>query len=405
MSIDSQFSRDIQRVPLLSKEEEVEKFTRLDELRKNLVSQVNHTAGLYNKIPGMLFMLQDGYEAAKNFVEPHRHNVKTKDLTAHIMTLLNEYKAIYEQRVIHNTPELFEELDDCTFGLGLGATVIDGIASDILGYTGSDPLVDLHVNQSELEIVWVKISGIMREMRKLKAQITNANLRLVLSIAHQYHRPGAHIQLADLVQEGSIGLMTAVDRFDVGQGNKFSTVATWWVRQGILRHLENYSRAIRLPVNVQDHLNKALKEYESFLIQYRRQPTDKEMADRLGITPERYHELKHSFGSMCSLDAPAAESEDGAELTLQDIITDSTPTPEQAMLEDHKTQLIKKALHHLDELERAILEIRYGLGEHDESTMAEVADILGVSRATIFNYEAKALEKLKNILQNGDNLL
>ena len=405
MSIDSQFSRDIQRVPLLSKEEEVEKFTRLDDLRKNLVSQVNHTAGLYNKIPGMLFMLQDGYEAAKNFVEPHRHNVKTKDLTAHIMTLLNEYKALYEQRVIHNTPELFQELDERVFGLGLEASVIDGIASDILGYTGTDPLVDLHVNQSELEQIWVHVSGTLREMRKLKAQITNANLRLVLSIAHQYHRPGSHIQLADLVQEGSIGLMKAVDRFDVVQGNKFSTVATWWIRQSILRHLENYSRAIRLPVNVQDHLNKALKEYESFLIQYRRQPTDKEMADRLGITTERYHELKHSFGSMCSLDAPAAESEDGAELTLQDVITDNTPTPEQAMLNDHKAQLIQKALHHLDELERAILEIRYGLGDYDESTMAEVAELLGVSRATVFNYEAKALEKLKNILQNGDKLL
>ncbi len=405
MSIDSQFSRDIQRVPLLSKEEEVEKFTRLDDLRKNLVSQVNHTAGLYNKIPGMLFMLQDGYEAAKNFVEPHRHNVKTKDLTAHIMTLLNEYKALYEQRVIHNTPELFQELDERVFGLGLEASVIDGIASDILGYTGADPLVDLHVNQSELEQIWVKVSGTLREMRKLKAQITNANLRLVLSIAHQYHRPGSHIQLADLVQEGSIGLMKAVDRFDVVQGNKFSTVATWWIRQSILRHLENYSRAIRLPVNVQDHLNKALKEYESFLIQYRRQPTDKEMADRLGITTERYHELKHSFGSMCSLDAPAAESEDGTELTLQDVITDNTPTPEQAMLNDHKAQLIQKALHHLDELERAILEIRYGLGDYDESTMAEVAELLGVSRATVFNYEAKALEKLKNILQNGDKLL
>ena len=405
MSIDSQFSRDIQRVPLLSKEEEVEKFTRLDDLRKNLVSQVNHTAGLYNKIPGMLFMLQDGYEAAKNFVEPHRHNVKTKDLTAHIMTLLNEYKALYEQRVIHNTPELFQELDERVFGLGLEASVIDGIASDILGYTGTDPLVDLHVNQSELEQIWVHVSGTLREMRKLKAQITNANLRLVLSIAHQYHRPGSHIQLADLVQEGSIGLMKAVDRFDVVQGNKFSTVATWWIRQSILRHLENYSRAIRLPVNVQDHLNKALKEYESFLIQYRRQPTDKEMADRLGITTERYHELKHSFGSMCSLDAPAAESEDGTELTLQDVITDNTPTPEQAMLNDHKAQLIQKALHHLDELERAILEIRYGLGDYDESTMAEVAELLGVSRATVFNYEAKALEKLKNILQNGDKLL
>lgn len=405
MSIDSQFSRDIQRVPLLSKEEEVEKFTRLDDLRKNLVSQVNHTAGLYNKIPGMLFMLQDGYEAAKNFVEPHRHNVKTKDLTAHIMTLLNEYKALYEQRVIHNTPELFQELDERVFGLGLEASVIDGIASDILGYTGTDPLVDLHVNQSELEQIWVHVSGTLREMRKLKAQITNANLRLVLSIAHQYHRPGSHIQLADLVQEGSIGLMKAVDRFDVVQGNKFSTVATWWIRQSILRHLENYSRAIRLPVNVQDHLNKALKEYESFLIQYRRQPTDKEMADRLGITTERYHELKHSFGSMCSLDAPAAESEDGTELTLQDVITDNTSTPEQAMLNDHKAQLIQKALHHLDELERAILEIRYGLGDYDESTMAEVAELLGVSRATVFNYEAKALEKLKNILQNGDKLL
>ena len=321
------------------------------------------------------------------------------------MTLLNEYKALYEQRVIHNTPELFQELDERVFGLGLEASVIDGIASDILGYTGTDPLVDLHVNQSELEQIWVHVSGTLREMRKLKAQITNANLRLVLSIAHQYHRPGSHIQLADLVQEGSIGLMKAVDRFDVVQGNKFSTVATWWIRQSILRHLENYSRAIRLPVNVQDHLNKALKEYESFLIQYRRQPTDKEMADRLGITTERYHELKHSFGSMCSLDAPAAESEDGAELTLQDVITDNTPTPEQAMLNDHKAQLIQKALHHLDELERAILEIRYGLGDYDESTMAEVAELLGVSRATVFNYEAKALEKLKNILQNGDKLL
>ena len=101
----------------------------------------------------------------------------------------------------------------------------------------------------------------------------------------------------------------------------------------------------------------------------------------------------------------AAESEDGTELTLQDVITDNTPTPEQAMLNDHKAQLIQKALHHLDELERAILEIRYGLGDYDESTMAEVAELLGVSRATVFNYEAKALEKLKNILQNGDKLL
>lgn len=405
MSIDSQFSRDIQRIPLLTKDEEVEKFTRLDELRKDLVSQINLTAGLYNKIPGMLFMLQDGYEAVKNFVEPHRHTVKTKDLTIHVIKLLNQYQTVYEQRVIHNTPELLAELNERTFALGFESSVIDGIGTDVLGYCGADSLVDLHITQNQLDVVWGDMAKIMREMRKLKAHITNANLRLVLSIAHQYFKVGSHVQLSDLVQEGSIGLMKAVERFDVTAGNKFSTVGTWWIRQSILRHLENYSRTIRLPVNVQDHLNKALKEYESFIIQYRRQPTDVEMAERLGISTERYHELKHSFGTITSLDAPAAESEDGAELTLQDVITDNTPTPEQALLKEHNALLIKKALQKLDEFERALLELRYGLGENDESSMAEVADILGVSRATIFNYEAKALEKLKTVLQDTDKLL
>ena len=399
MSIDSQFSRDIQRIPLLTRDEEVEKFTRLDELRLELIMQLNRTAGFYNKIPGMLFMLQDGYEAVKNFVEPHKHNVKAKDLTTHIMNLLNQYKALYEQCVIHNTPELATDLNNCTIELGLEPSVLDSVASDVLSYSGTDSLVDLHVTQAELDDVWAHVANILREMKRIKAHVTNANLRLVLSIAHQYYRPASHIQLSDLVQEGSIGLMKAVDRFNVSTGNKFSTVGTWWIRQSILRYIENYARTIRLPVNIQDHMNKALKEYESFIIQYKRQPTDKEMAERLGMTPERYHEIKHSFGSVCSLDAPAAESEDGGELTLQDVITDNTPTPEQGLLQDYRSQLIVKALEQLDEFERTLLEIRFGLGEYDESSMAEVADILGISRASVFNYEVRALEKLKTVLR------
>lgn len=403
MSLDSQFSRDIQRVPLLTRDEEVDKFTQLDSLRSELIKQINMTAGIYNKIPGMLFMLQDGYEAVKNFIEPHQHvGVRANVLTEVVCDLLNKYKEIYEQNIIHNTPELQQELYDCTVAIHFEPTVIDKIATDVLGYTGTDPLVDLHVTQNVLNDVWVNISNIMRSMKRIKAHIVNANLRLVLSIAHQYHRPNNHIQLSDLVQEGSIGLVTATERFDVTKGNKFSTVATWWIRQGMLRYIENNARTIRLPVNVQDHINKALKIYESFIIQYRRQPTDKEMAEKLGITPERYYELKHSMGTVCSLDAPAAEGEEGGELTLQDVITDNTPTPEQAIMAEYKAKLIQKALEHLDEFERTLIEIRFGLGENDESSLSDVADLLGVSRATVFNYESKALEKLKRILRKAE---
>lgn len=402
MSIDSQFSRDIQRVPLLTRDEEIQKFSRLDELRSELIKQLNLTAGIYNKIPGMLFMLQDGYEAVKNFIEPHKHRIKADELTGVVCDLLNQYKTVYEQSVIQNTQDAQDKLFECTVAIHFEPTVIDKVASDILGYTGTDPLIDLHITQSELDIVWVNISRIIREMRRIKAHIVNANLRLVLSIAHQYYRPNSHIQLSDLVQEGSIGLVTAAERFDVTAGHKFSTMATWWIRQGMLRYIENNSRTIRLPVNVQEHINKALKVYESFIIQYRRQPTDKEMAERLGITPERYYELKQSMGTVCSLDAPANEGEEGGELTLQDVLTDSTPTPEQAMMSEYKAKLIQKALDHLDEFERTLIEIRFGLGDNDESSLSDVADLLGVSRATIFNYENKALEKLKRILRKAD---
>lgn len=396
--LDAQFSRDINKNKLLSKEEELNLFKRFVELKQSITKELNRTSALYNKIPGILFLIGEGHEAVKNFVDPYKSNLTMAKLTPHVISELGRYREIYQNKVIKRDPGLLAELDDITIGLGLTPLFVEGTVQEVIKYSGTDPLIDLHVTDAVFRDITDTLSKSLREIRKIKDRLTGSNMKLVVSIATKYTQGNSAAHLTDLVQEGSIGLLSAIDRYDPESGNRFSTMATWWIRQSIIRYLQNSARTIRLPVNIQDSISQAIKIQGEFLATHRRQPTDAEMAAEMGISTERYHEIKHSFTTVTSLDAPVSEDEEGSAGTLQDVIESEDETPEEMLISLHASELIKEGLASLDEFERSLIELRYGLGDNEATAQIEVAAILEVARSTVADYEAKALERLKRFL-------
>ena len=248
--------------------------------------------------------------------------------------------------------------------------------------------ISLLNTQEEMDLS-VRVSEGDEDAKKVLAE---SNLRLVVSIAKRY--VGRGLLFLDLIQEGNIGLMKAVEKFDYDKGFKFSTYATWWIRQAITRALADQARTIRVPVHMVETINKMARIQRQMTLELNREPTEDELAKKMGISPEKVREVMKISQDPVSLDTPIGEEEDSH---FGDFVPDkSNMSPEEYATNEILKEQIKEVLKTLQKREQEVLELRFGLLDGTCYTLEEVGKRFNVTRERIRQIEAKALRKLRH---------
>ena len=276
-------------------------------------------------------------------------------------------------------PEIIDDVD-----------VLEGVSTEdpVRMYLKEIGNVPLLTGDEEVELAKRVEAGDEEAKRKL----TEANLRLVVSIAKKY--VGRGMPFLDLIQEGNMGLMKAVDKFDYKKGYKFSTYATWWIRQAITRGIADTGRTIRVPVHMVETINKTLRMTRTLLQELGREPTPEEVADRLGVPVSRVREVLKISRDPVSLDTPIGEEDDSH---LGDFIEDDTVmSPADSAAFSMLREELATALESLTERERQVIKLRFGLEDGRARTLEEVGKEFNVTRERIRQIEAKALRKLRH---------
>jgi RNA polymerase primary sigma factor len=225
-----------------------------------------------------------------------------------------------------------------------------------------------------------------------KRRLIESNLRLVMSITRNYTK--ADVPLLDLIQEGNMGLIRAVEKFDYRMGYKLSTYATWWIRQSISRALADQGRTIRLPVHVGDQVRKVLRARRQLTQKFNRDPSNEEVATEVGISPEKVGALLELVAHPVSLETPVG---DGESLYADMIEDERAPAPEQATAESHRGVELEAALSALDPRMRQVIERRYGLDGQASQTLEELGATFGITRERVRQLESKALRELRRL--------
>ncbi len=357
----------------------------LDELKKKLLAKGKAQGSLsYEEINSTFDVLEE--------ISPEQLDEFFEEVTAAGIEIVDEQKDEKSEGEREGEPE---------------AAVADGLSLDdpvrmYLKEIGRVPLLSMEQEKSlamrieagELELSrnGAADSGLVDDGEEAKRQLTEANLRLVVSIAKKY--VGRGMLFLDLIQEGNLGLIRAVEKFDYRKGYKFSTYATWWIRQAITRALADQARTIRIPVHMVETINRLIKVSRQLLQELGREPTVEEIAESMALTPEKVREVMKISQEPISLETPIGEEEDSH---LGDFIEDQEAiAPAEAASVMLLKEKMQDVLQNLTERERKVLVLRFGLEDGHQRTLEEVGQEFGVTRERIRQIEAKALRKLRH---------
>ena len=288
----------------------------------------------------------------------------------------------------------FETVDEIDEELIAKAEAIDSVSLDDPVRMYLKEIGRVALLKAEQEVHYAKL--IEQGDEEAKNQLTEANLRLVVSIAKKYI--GRGMSFLDLIQEGNMGLIRAVEKFDYHKGYKFSTYATWWIRQAITRAIADQARTIRIPVHMVETMNKVLRVQRQMLQELGREPTVEEVAAKVELTPDRVRDIQRISLEPVSLETPVGEEDDSS---LGDFVEDpSAIAPATAAARALLTEAIEEALEELNDRERAVVRLRFGLDDGQVRTLEEVGKEFGVTRERIRQIESKTLAKLRHPIRS-----
>jgi len=319
----------------------------------------------------------------KNVVEKDKNKINEEEELLNAFSLDGAPEPEYD--------DLVSEDDLTDEDLEITAENVDQFSDDsvrlYLREIGKIPLLS---NEEEVDLAYRIVKG----EKKAKDKMVEANMRLVVSIAKRYS--GRGLDFLDLIQEGNTGLLRAVEKFDPDKGFKFSTYATWWIRQAITRAIADQARTIRIPVHMVETINKVLRATRKLTNELNREPTVEEIAKEMGMEPEKIDYVMKIKQDIASLDATVGRDGDDEDSVLGDFIEDEgRVSPEDAAAAQMLKEQIAEILSSLSEREQKVVKLRFGIGGGRPHTLEEVGAEFSVTRERIRQIEAKALSKLR----------